>query len=963
MPCGETIFHRENRAIFVTGTAKETSLYLLFLFSYAFCVNKFLALHVYQTMLFCSQSLPAVRRAMLRIHTATSAAAVKKYFEASDYYSDGQEVIGHYGGELAARLGLSGRVDKASFDRLCDNINPLTGEPLTPRTNAFRRVGNDMVYSGPKSFGVVAMLAQPEERADLLGLLQETADRVQLMLQDDMKTRVRIGGAQTDRPTKSLLYATYLHTTARPVDGLPPDPHPHVHAFTFNATWDAVEERIKAGEFCDILRDRPFYEAAFFSLLAEGLEQRGFAIDRRANGKWEIAGLPQSLLDKFSKRTGEVEAEAARLGMTGEAEKAGLGAKTRSRKSKELTPDELRQAWLAQLTDDERDALARVHGKEIAADQPVTAKDAVGYALAHLSEKHSVFAERELMRVALLHGLGHITPEQVAAELADHGVIVEDINGRRMATTWALQEEERQLVSFAARGVGGVNGVGVADGLTETLPDGRTLTADQWAVAKGLLESTCVVDLFEGPAGAGKSFSLLKYDEGMRLAGQAVAYLATTSSAVKVLEQDGFDVNTVARFLVDEKMQAAARGGRLVIDEASMLGHKDAVKLFAIAGRDHLKLLFVGDERQHGSVARGSLLRVLKEHAGIRPHGLRQIMRQKDVEYRAAAQLLSDGKTLEGFAAIDNKGWVQEIGDDAARYQAIAADYVQTVSSGASCLVVSPTHAEAKSITSEIRNRLREVGKLDSDEREFTRLVAVDATEAQRGQASTYASDGLVIQFHQNAKGFAKGERLAVTDPASVPLHLADKFSLYCQETVRLAAGDKIRFTGTVKAFHSDHSYKNGDTLTVTEITRGNRLRLDDGRLVDTKGGQHLRPAFVETSFGAQGQTVSRVILGMAGISLPATNMEQLYVSASRGKDSMALYTDDKEAVKEAIVRSSQKLAALDVQAGPKLTPQQRLHRDYLERQRREALFSRRHVPGPLVPTPPQPERPMSYGR
>ena len=906
---------------------------------------------------------------MLRIHTATSAAAVKSYFAASDYYTEGQEVIGNWGGDLADRLGLSGRVDKASFDLLCDNINPATGEPLTPRTNEARRVGNDMIYSGPKSFGAAAMLAPDSVRGDLLELLASCAERTQLLMQRDMRTRVRVDGAQADRVTGSLLYSTYLHTTARPVGDLPPDPHPHVHAFTFNATWDEVEGRIKAGEFCDLVRDRPYFEAAFFSMLAEGLVERGYAIDRREGGRWELAGVPQSVIDKFSKRTDEVEAEAARQGITNAAEKAGLGAKTRSKKDKTLSPGELRQRWDDQLTAGERDALARVHRKEIETERPVTAGDAVAFALAHLGETLSVFAERELMRVALLHGLGHTTPEAIAAELPRQGVIVEELGGRRMATTAALQAEERYLVGVAARGQGSASPVGVADELSRTLDDGRVLNDEQWAIAQGLLESSNRVELFEGPAGAGKSFSLSKYDEGMRLAGAKVAYLATTTKAVEVLEKDGLAAHTVTRFLVDERMQAAARGGRLVIDESSMLGHKDAVRLFEVAERQDLKLVFVGDAMQHGSVARGAFLRVLKDYAGIRPHRLVEIMRQADPDYRAAAQLLSEGRTVAGFDALDAKGWVQEVEDDRERYRAAAADYVRTVDSGATCLVVSPTHAEAASITAEIRGLLREAGKLGGEDSEFTRLVAVNASEAERGLASTYRP-GDVLLLHQNAKGgFIKGQRLTVDDPAAVPLHLAGKSSLYRPEEVPLAAGDKIRFTARVKAWgKAAHTYKNGDTVTIAEITPGNRLRLDDGRLIAGDAG-FFRPAFVETSFGAQGQTVQRVILGMAAASLPATNQEQLYVSASRAKASLALYTDDKAAVRSAIQRSSQKLAALDVRATPSPVPRpesRELQRKHLERQRRGLLAYRpmtAEPPPPMAQHQPQPERQVSHGR
>ena len=52
-----------------------------------------------------------------------------------------------------------------------------------------------------------------------------------------------------------------------------------------------------------------------------------------------------------------------------------------------------------------------------------------------------------------------------------------------------------------------------------------------------------------------------------------------------------------------------------------MLGHKDAVKLFKLAGKADLKLIFVGDPMQHGAVARGALMRILKDYGGIKPFG------------------------------------------------------------------------------------------------------------------------------------------------------------------------------------------------------------------------------------------------------------------------------------------------------------------------------------------------------
>lgn len=302
---------------------------------------------------------------VLTIYPQTSATDVKKYFQTADYYSQGQETVGRWGGKLAAELGLTGAVTKEAFDLLCDNINPATGEPLTPRTNDNRRVGYDFTVSGPKSYSILVALAPSEEerlrlRAAFDASLAETMEEAE----GDMMTRVRKGGAFHDRRTGNMVSAAFHHSTARPVefeefkarfgasgevpdwllaaDGtIPPDMQEHTHVFIFNATKDDVEGRIKAGEFSGIKRDGEYFTALFYAKLARRLETMGYAIDRRGGKEWEIAGIPQSMIDKFTKRSEEIEAEHRRRLRDDpgyrEAYKHELAAKTRSKKQKELT--------------------------------------------------------------------------------------------------------------------------------------------------------------------------------------------------------------------------------------------------------------------------------------------------------------------------------------------------------------------------------------------------------------------------------------------------------------------------------------------------------------------------------------------------------------------------------------------------------------------------------------------------
>src|SRR5208282_5949389 len=92
---------------------------------------------------------------MIRVTQQNSGAAAKKYYATADYYSEGKEIVGSWGGLSAARLGLEGTVDKFSFERLCDNLDPRTGEPLTVRTRSDRTVGYDFTFSVPKSVSLL----------------------------------------------------------------------------------------------------------------------------------------------------------------------------------------------------------------------------------------------------------------------------------------------------------------------------------------------------------------------------------------------------------------------------------------------------------------------------------------------------------------------------------------------------------------------------------------------------------------------------------------------------------------------------------------------------------------------------------------------------------------------------------------------------------------------------------------
>ncbi len=176
----------------------------------------------------------------------------------------------------------------------------------------------------------------------ILGAFRGAVDETMREMEAEMKTRVRMDGKDEDRVTGNMLWAEFIHTTSRPVDGVP-DPQLHAHCFVFNTTWDDEEHRWKAGQFSELKRDAPYFQAAFRVRLANRLQDLGFGVERKRDD-FEIAGIPKDVLGRFSRRTAIIEKAAEERGITDPDRKAELGAETREKKQHDLTWEELQQA-------------------------------------------------------------------------------------------------------------------------------------------------------------------------------------------------------------------------------------------------------------------------------------------------------------------------------------------------------------------------------------------------------------------------------------------------------------------------------------------------------------------------------------------------------------------------------------------------------------------------------------------
>jgi ATP-dependent exoDNAse (exonuclease V) alpha subunit len=349
------------------------------------------------------------------------------------------------------------------------------------------------------------------------------------------------------------------------------------------------------------------------------------------------------------------------------------------------------------------------------------------------------------------------------------------------------------------------------------------------------------------------------------------------------------------------------------------------------------RLILSGDTRQHGPVEASDALRAIERYSGLRAAELNEIRRQDPARgqgeeekqrierYREAVKAAAGGDLELSFARLEGMGAVIECGSEE-QAQKLSDAYVELCERGESAIVVSQTRAEVQAINENIRGRLRERKKLTGDEVEVISLERVDLTQAQMRDPTHYPLGGVLV-FNQDYRGIRRGQRGGLVGVTSsgialeiegrvhrLPLSQIGRLTVCRPRSLPLCAGDKLQLKANGTALDA-RKLANGEVITIASLDPSGRIILDDGRVLPSDYRQFQR-GYAVTSYGSQGKTVDHVLFGDSGVRA-ASDTQQWYVTISRSRKSIRIFTRDKEQLQRAVSRSGERALALDLSSPP----------------------------------------------
>lgn len=500
----------------------------------------------------------------------------------------------------------------------------------------------------------------------------------------------------------------------------------------------------------------------------------------------------------------------------------------------------------------------------------------------------------------------------------------------------------------------------------------ETLTSGQRAATRMILETKDRFTVVQGYAGVGKTtqfravmsaVNILPEGERPRVVG-----LGPTHRAVGEMRSAGVEAQTLASFLHDTQLQQ--RSGEtpdfsntlFLLDESSMVGNTDMARAYALIAAGGGRAVASGDTDQLQAIAPGQPFRLQQTRSAADVAIMKEIVRQTPALREAVYSLINRdvNKALSGLENVKpvqvprlEGAWApensvtefsrlqeQELAKAAQEaekkgeafpdvpvtlYEAIVRDYTgRTPEAREQTLIVTHLNEDRRVLNSMIQDALAKPG-----EQQVTVPVLTTANirDGELRRLSTWEAHpgalALVDNVYHRIAGISKEDGLITLEDKAGNTRLispreaaAEGVTLYNPETIRVGAGDRMRFTKSDR----ERGYVANSVWTVTAVS-GDSVTLSDGKQTrvvrpgQDRAEQHIDLAYAITAHGAQGasETFAIALEGTEGGRKQMAGFESSYVALSRMKQHVQVYTDDRQGWVKAINSAEQKGTAHDV--------------------------------------------------
>ncbi|ECM2711819.1 conjugative transfer relaxase/helicase TraI [Salmonella enterica subsp. enterica serovar Typhimurium] len=432
--------------------------------------------------------------------------------------------------------------------------------------------------------------------------------------------------------------------------------------------------------------------------------------------------------------------------------------------------------------------------------------------------------------------------------------------------------------------------------------------------------------------------------------------LGPTHRAVHEMREAGVEARTLASFLSETRQAIQAgetpdfRNVLFLTDESSMVGNRDMAELYQLVAAGGGRMVSSGDTAQLQAISTGQPFRLVQQRSAIDTVVMQEIVRQTPA-LRPAIESIIAGQVDTSLRQVDEVSpqqvprqagaWVpeksvmeirepkkdQEQNTPAAGEQTLTSEQLslvrtdiieairddwmgRTPEAQQQTLIMAELNADRHAINEAIHAARHEKGDTGPEERTFTVLEPLRVPDNALRAAETFVEyTGAVAMMNERYWTVAEVNlddavvTLRNADGESVlisPQHnTAQDISLFTPRDLTLSEGDRVRFTRS----DTDRGYVANSLWEVAGFTEDGAIRFRQGeqeKIVDPKvmtEDRHIDLAYALTVYGVQGasERFAIALTGTEGGRKRMASLESTYVTLSRAKEHVQVYTDNLE--------------------------------------------------------------------